>query len=164
MKRLIQSHTEHLFLKPGEVVVSRKPMLVSTILGSCVAVTFFSPGLRIGAICHAMLPISRDGREDLRYVDSAISKIHRRMTELGAGKDLLVKLFGGATVLDGGEAGGRRTIGEQNIAVAEEILQRLGLSIECRDTGGTAGRKLLFCTRTGDVYIRRMRSGRLMGE
>lgn len=156
MKDLIASHTHNIYLKPGEVVVACNPMLVSTLLGSCVAVTMFSPSKGIGAICHAMLPNCPGLTGDLRYVDTALPYIHRKVLENGAGNDLVVKLFGGAQVLDIGYANAQRTVGEQNITRALEILESLGLAASCADTGGGVGRKLFFCTRSGDVYVRRI--------
>jgi len=74
------------------------------------------------------------------------------------GRDLVVKLFGGARFLDVGDSGSPgRTVGAQNVARALEILEVLGLKINSADTGGVVGRKLYFCTRDGDVYLRRMR-------
>lgn len=136
--------------------MAKKPVLVTTVLGSCIAVTLFSPATGIGAICHAMLPDSRGNLLDLRYVDAAIGSIYGKMVEYGAGGDLLVKLFGGANVIDFDELPQRKTIGEQNIAHALAYLDKLGLTIAARDVGGVVGRKLLFCTREGDVYLRRM--------
>ncbi len=156
MKNLIASHTRNIFLKPGEVVVAYQPSLVSSVLGSCVAVTMFSPGRRIGAICHAMLPDSGGGGDDLRYVDSALRHIFQKMRESGA-TDLVVKLFGGAQVLDiGSYSSEKRTVGEQNVAQAELVLAELGLEVAARDTGGIQGRKLYFCTRNGDVFLNRI--------
>ncbi len=158
MKHLIESHKHTIYLKPGEVVVAREPVLVSTVLGSCVAVTMFSPGSGVGAICHAMLPDNVGRDEDLRYVDTALRHIYRKVTGYGAGRDLVVKLFGGARVLNVGDSGSPgRTVGEQNVVRALEILEVLGLKINSADTGGVVGRKLFFCTRNGDVYLRRMR-------
>lgn len=91
MKNLIDSHTNNIYLKPGEVVVARKPVLVSTVLGSCVAVTMFSPDCGFGAICHAMLPDSAGRCEDLRYVDTALRHIHRKAVECGVESNLIVK-------------------------------------------------------------------------
>lgn len=160
MKELIASHTRNIYLKPGEVLISRIPVLVSTVLGSCVAVTMYSASSGIGAMCHAMLPenIGRDC--DLRYVDTALQHIYEKTVEYGAGSDLVVKLFGGAQVLKVGENNLLKpAIGDQNICKAEEILRRLGCTVSVRDIGGLRGRKLFFCTRTGDVYVRRIRSG-----
>lgn len=160
MKKLMDSHTHNMYLKPGEVVVSLQPMLVSTVLGSCVAVTMFSASRRFGAICHAMLPANAGRESDLRYVDTAVHYLYNKVIEFGAGNDLIVKLFGGAQMLDvGGHSSVKGSVGEQNVARAEAILADLGLVVSARDTGGLAGRKLFFCTRDGDVFMRRLRSG-----
>ncbi len=159
MKDLINSHTHKVYLKPGEIVVTRKPVLVSTVLGSCVAVTMFSPDCGFGAICHAMLPDSAGRCEDMRYVDAALRHIHRKAVECGVERNLVVKLFGGSQMLGFGDTGATgRTVGEQNVARAFEIIASLGLEVAGADTGGLVGRKMYFCTRDGDVYLRRMRN------
>ncbi len=156
MKKLIASHTRNIFLKPGEVAVASEPALISTVLGSCVAVTMFSPLLRIGAICHAMLPDCGERFDDLRYVAPAVYFIYRKLKERGAAS-LVVKLFGGAQVLDvGGYDACRQTVGEQNVERTEQVLASLGLLISAQDTGGLRGRKLYFCTRDGTVYVHRV--------
>ena len=156
MKNLLDSHTRSIFLKPGEAVVACEPTLITSVLGSCVAVTMFSPRCRIGAICHAMLPDSGGRCDDLRFVDSAFQHIYQKMRESGA-SDLVVKLFGGAHVLDiGSYSSEKTTVGEQNVAQAEKVLAELGLEVTARDTGGTLGRKLYFCTWDGNVYLHRM--------
>lgn len=159
MKNIIESHTHNIYLKPGEVVVARKPVLISTILGSCVAVTMFAPGRGFGAICHAMLPDSGGRSDDLRYVDTALRHIHRKAVEYGVEKNLVIKIFGGSSMLniDNSEAS-TLTIGDQNVARAFEVIASLGLEISGSDTGGPVGRKLYFCTRDGDIYLRRMRN------
>ena len=161
MKNLIASHMYNTYLKPGEVIVSRKPMLISTVLGSCVSVTMFSASRGFGAICHAMLPTNLKRESDLRYVDTALKYLYTKAMENGAGNDLVVKLFGGAQVLDIGEqAPDRRTVGDQNVEQAETELAMLGLVVSARDTGGIRGRKLFFCTQSGDVFMRRIRAGK----
>ncbi|HBA70863.1 MAG: hypothetical protein A2X85_16260 [Geobacteraceae bacterium GWF2_54_21] len=158
MKDLITSHIHNIYLKPGEVVVTLKPVLVSTVLGSCVAVTLFSPDRGFGAICHAMLPNASGQSKDMRYVDAALLYIYRKAQECGASQKLVVKLFGGARVLNVGSAESTGySVGEQNVARALEVIASLGLSVAGGDTGGLVGRKLFFCTRDGDVYLRKMR-------
>ncbi len=158
MKDFIKSYTHSFYLKPGEVLVTGRPVLVSTVLGSCVAVTMFSASRCIGAICHAMLPENTGRASDLRYVDAALRHIYDKLVANGVGSDLVVKLFGGAQVLNVGEnKSAKLTIGEQNVSKADEVLESFGLTVSARDTGGLQGRKLFFCTRSGDVYMRRMR-------
>jgi chemotaxis protein CheD len=158
MKALIASHTHNIYLKPGEIYVSRKPVLISTVLGSCVAIILFSASRNFAAICHAMLPENTGREHDLRYVDTALHYMYDKIVQDGIGSDLTVKLFGGAQVLDVKQgASVKQTIGDQNVSKAEEMLAALGFTIAARDTGGMQGRKLFFCTRSGDVYMRRMR-------
>lgn len=161
MKSLIASHVHSIYLKPGEVLVTRTPVLVSTVLGSCVAVTIFSATRGFAAVCHAMLPENTGRDMDLRYVDTALKHIYDKIVGYGVANDLVVKLFGGAQVLNVGDYNSEKlTIGEQNVLKAEEVLKSLGLKVSARDTGGLQGRKLFFCTRSGDVYMRRMRTGK----
>lgn len=158
MKNLVASHTRNINLKPGEVVVSRKPVLVTTLLGSCVAVTMFSAKSGFAAICHAMPPENIGRGQDLRYVDTALQFIYDKTDEYDVGNDLVVKLFGGAHVLEVGDTSSdRQSVGEQNVAKAKIVLASLGLVVTASDTGGLKGRRLFFCTRSGDVYLRHMR-------
>jgi chemotaxis protein CheD len=158
MKDSLDGHSSTRYLKPGEVIVSRHPILVSTILGSCIAVTMFSPKKKVGAICHAMFPKNPTEARNVQYVDCAIHYVFDKMMEYTGNTDLLVKLFGGARVLAGGDYGeDRKAIGEQNLSQAYITLNELGLTIASSDIGGTRGRKLLFSLKTGDVYLRRLR-------
>jgi len=152
---LLESHSRHIYLMPGEVVVANQPVLVSTILGSCIAVTLFSLSRGIGAICHAMHP-DRSGRHhDLRYVDTAIHYIYRKANEYGAdADDLEIKLFGGSQVLATDRRHpGNLAMGRKNVARAQEVLAQLGLTIAKTDVGGSRGRKLFFSVLNGDVYV-----------
>ena len=159
MKNIIASHTCNAFLKPGEVIVSANPILVSTVLGACVAVTMYSNETGVGSICHAMLPNNDLKQADnLLYVDTAIRYLHYKMVEYDSQFDMEVKLFGGAQVLSGDYSSTtKRSVGEQNILQATKTLDQLGLQIAKTDTGGRAGRKLFFSIKNGDVYLRKLK-------
>ena len=43
-----------------------------------------------------------------------------------------------------------------NVEMAEIKLENLGIKVKSHDTGGTQGRRLLFDTRTGDVWIKKL--------
>ena len=158
MRHISADHCSNTFLKPGEVFISRDPVIISTVLGSCVAITMYSPEKNIGAICHAMLPSNPGDKENLAYVDSAVRHLYRKMVGCGGCKDIVIKLFGGARVLAAADySDGRKTVGEQNILEAERTLRELGLQVSKSDIGGTAGRKLFFSLKTGDVYLRKLK-------
>lgn len=157
MKSIMADHSCKIFLKPGEVMFSTHPLLVSTILGSCVAVTMYSQRKGIGAICHAVLPHNLKQDTNLLYVDTAVCYIHRKMMEYGGAADLVVKLFGGGQILAGNNhSNSRPSVGEQNLIQAIATLHHLGLLITKTDIGGTLGRKLFFSIKTGEVYLRKL--------
>ncbi len=161
MRAQRHSHRSDVFLQPGDFYYAGRPAVVETILGSCVAVTMFSPERRTGAICHAMLPAFSEGSRAGEYVEGAINAILHRMLSHGAEKgELEVKLFGGSTVISPGSAEKTETnsIGEQNLHAAIKTLESLNITLAARDTGGDTGRKLFFYTATGDVFVRRQKS------
>ena len=131
------------FLKPGELYISGRPVQVSTILGSCVAVTIFNARLCIGGICHALLPrsSSKDGQNEFRYVDSAVTYMLRTFETLGVEKhELELKLLGGADVLERIDAN-IISVGKKNVQAALEIMKSEGIRPVVCDTGGTLGER-----------------------
>jgi chemotaxis protein CheD len=144
------------YLLPGELLVSETPARVSTVLGSCVALTIHAPGRQVGAICHAMLPLGGNN-ENFRYVDVAVRYLLHSFDRLDIPRsDLVIKLFGGACVLSGGVNTRTPSVGERNIRAALALLQQQGLRPASRDVGGIFGRKLIFYPHTGEVLIKRL--------
>lgn len=150
------------YLKPGEVYLSAVPARVSTVLGSCISVTLFHRATGLGGICHGVLPEDRGGaaenRYDPRYVDSAIRYLLSMVSKAGIGFDELeVKLFGGAAMMPySGRACKDLSIGSQNAAMAQHVLKSIGLEISAADVGGIQGRKIVFFTHSGVVWLKRL--------
>lgn len=147
------------YLNPAEIVVAEGPATVTTVLGSCVAVTLFSPRTRQGAICHAVLPNGPDEFSG-KYVDQAV----RYMIGFFHGKrigtkELVAKVFGGADMFP--QMRGIRdngTIGAQNIRAALFILDQAGIDPTVIEVSGQQGRKLVFFSDTGEVYVKRVQT------
>jgi len=155
MKNLVDAQLKNVFLKQGEVYVSRAPALVSTVLGSCVSITLYSPEARVGAMCHALLPCgSLD--EGFRYVDSTVVYLFAKLSVItGQLGGLEAKLFGGADVLNPGiRLNSAPSVGQQNVAAAMHAIEKLGLSLSASDVNGDQGRKIFFYSNTGEVFLR----------
>ena len=150
------------FLKPGEMVVSCEPMLITTLLGSCVAVTMYHPRLRLGAICHALLPSCRReehcNRQDAgKYVQCAIALMLEQFNARGVlNGEIEAKLFGGSDMFDAAE-GSHLSVGRQNLEMALSVLDQAAIRVLTRDLGGPRGRKIIFHTDTGEVFLKRLR-------
>ena len=155
------------FLKPGQMMVSSVPLLVTTLLGSCVAVTLFSARHHLGAICHAQLPSCSKNmpcdhaRIDAgKYVECAIERMLARFSVQGvAREEIRAKLFGGADMFD--KMHGRDgSVGKQNMEMALRMLEKRSVRVVRQDLGGERGRKIVFHTHTGEVFLKRLgRSG-----
>lgn len=153
------------YLKPGDFCLALQPAVIKTVLGSCLTVTMYSPRTGIGAACHALLPTCRDNDHHcppgtclntFRYVECVIPEMLRRMQSHGLMvSELEVKIFGGADMLSKSLAA-HQQVGSLNVRKAKAIFARMGMTIRNGDVGGGAGRKLIFDTRTGEVWIKRL--------
>lgn len=154
------AHVE--YLKIGECILSRRPVLVTTVLGSCVAVTFHHPPTATGAICHAMLPAgghTAPGQgSPCRFVDAAITAILERLDALGVPRgELVTRLFGGGFTIQPERKGHVRDVvdvGGKNVETARRELARHGLAPAQEKVLGDRGRKLFFHTGSGEVWVR----------
>lgn len=163
--KLPDGHLPQLHLQPGEMLVTRDPQWIVTLLGSCVAVTMFSPRLRLAAICHAMLPEPRGNTESVggfkggfRYVSQVIPAMAEQFARRGLSPaDVEVKMFGGGNVIDlGGEPQGDRSIGGANISLARELLEAGRFRIRGESVGGNHGCKIFFNTQSGEVLHKQL--------
>ena len=107
----------------GEYRVSSDPELVlTTILGSCVAACIRDPVIGVGGMNHFLLP-GEDGGEGLRYGVQSMELLVNALLRRGARRDRLeVKLFGGARLIDG-----LTDVGTQNAGFAERFVRDEGL-------------------------------------
>ena len=73
------------FLQPGEYMFSRRSLRIGTLLGSCIAFTCWHPQLRIGGMCHYLLPARNGSRFggglDGRYADEALALLLHKMRQ-----------------------------------------------------------------------------------
>lgn len=157
----IESELPEFYLQPGEIRLARGPALLKTVLGSCVGVTFWSPRLDLGALCHGILPRCPPGvraEEGYRYVDFAIRDLLRQFEHFGAlHGEIQIKVFGGADVLPVHAAmSWKATVGHQNWHTALEVLRDENLTVLASDLGGSVGRTIQFHTGTGEVMLRRL--------
>jgi chemotaxis protein CheD len=148
-------------VQPGELYFTRSPIILQTILGSCVSVTFSSRRRGIGGMCHGVLPRRPTGVGGLdahRYVDSSIRHLIAEFDSLGVDRrELEVKLFGGADVLSISEQRAHKpTVGALNSRAALEVLAEENLMVMASDLGGTRGRTIQFNTASGEVLVYRL--------
>ncbi|QIK36979.1 chemotaxis protein CheD [Caldichromatium japonicum] len=154
---------------PGEHFVTREPMILSTLLGSCVAVCLFDPEARVMGMNHFLLPMRHpESTEPLlaseagRYGVWAMEILVNGLLKQGARRERLrAKAFGGANVLNGhGATTNHFNIGAANALFVRDFLERDGIPLIAQDLGGVHGRQIHFHGGDYSVFMRRIpRSG-----
>lgn len=169
-------HGIEIFLQPGEFYFGEADTRIRTLLGSCVAITFWHPERRIGAMCHYLLA-SPSGRRSLgldgRYGEDALlmflSEAVRRDTDPA---DYVVKIFGGGNMFplktrDPCAAEPCENVIEacgnvacRNGMIGRALLRRQGFAIAAEHLGGTGHRNVIFDIASGHVWVRHVPIGR----
>lgn len=140
------------FVMQGEFKISGDPTVVlTTLLGSCVATCLFDPIAAVGGMNHFLLPTGQDGsgrRE--RFGLHAMERMIAALVDLGASKSRLQAKVFGAAVLE------KRIgdMGRDNARFALGFLQREGIPCLATSLGGEKGRELRFVPTTGSVSQR----------
>ncbi len=145
------------FLLPGEWHFGSGGR-IRTLLGSCVAVTFWHPALRMGGMCHFVLPTSGGAPSrdlDGRYGDQAVAlmvaaaqRTTPRLLEYRVG------LYGGGRMFDGLPREDVHDVGQRNIEAAHRLLAQHGLLISDRHCGGPGHRNIALDLDNGAVCVR----------
>jgi chemotaxis protein CheD len=153
------SSSRSLLLLPGAVSFVPAGWRLRTLLGSCVAVVVWQPRLRVGGMCHYLLPELRGARvagapPDGRFAPDALHMLLQQMRASGsAPSEFAAHIAGGShCVADWPEddAG----IGRRNAAAAAAWCQSNGLTVRAAQVGGRAARRVEFDSTTGVVTIR----------
>lgn len=145
----------------GGVHASGAPVVIRTVLGSCVAACLFDPVARVGGMNHFMLP---DGVPDdglaTRFGIHAMEVLVNRLLALGAERERLrAKVFGAAHVMRGNTRSLR--VADHNATFIKQFLANDGIAVVAQRLGGRAALQVLFEPDTGRALVRALDSGEL---
>ncbi len=139
----------------GGLRSSREPLVIDTVLGSCIAACLFDPEAKIGGMNHFMLPEGIDpaNPNSARYGVYAIKLLISDLMKLGAGrKNFRAKVFGGGHVLKIRESASG--VPKRNIEFVKKFLEHEQIPILKEDVGGYQPRRVLFHTDTSRVFVK----------
>lgn len=155
-------HPMEVFLQPGDCYFADRDTRIRTVLGSCVSMTFWHPQLRVGGMCHYMLPQRgcerRTGKWPVpngRFADEAMALLLKSMDALGAPhRDYQVKLFGGGNMFPHVQDNMALPIGLQNVQAARRLVQKHGFACVAEHLGGIGHRHIIFEVWSGEVWVK----------
>jgi len=137
----------------GGCVVSADPrVIITTTLGSCVAVCLFDTEARVGGMNHFLLPDARSDRTSVasRYGAAAMEGLINRLLVVTDRRDRLrAKVFGGANVTTA-----RNDVGARNVEFVMDYLATEGIPALGWDVGGDMPRAVRFQPVTGRAVRR----------
>ncbi|WP_143232376.1 chemotaxis protein CheD [Actinoplanes regularis] len=145
-------------LNPGDFYFGGTDTHIHTLLGSCVSVTLWHPLLRVGGMCHYMLPHRRIPAAqhglDGRYADHAIRMFLDAIERVGTKpREYVAQLYGGGNQFPHLQRGRAPNVAKDNITAGLSLLDRFGFRLAHTDLGGTGPRRLSFTVATGEVTL-----------
>jgi chemotaxis protein CheD len=146
---------------PGEYYVTKRDMVLVTVLGSCVAACIRDKVSGIGGMNHFMLP---DGNRDssdptnasARYGTYAMEMMINQLLKIGARRhNLEAKIFGGGSVIRGLVT---VNVGARNAEFAQQYLHTEGITVVSEDLLDDCSRKVYFFPNSGRVLVKKLRT------
>lgn len=144
---------------PGEFFVSTEPMVVYTVLGSCISACIRDPIAGVGGMNHFMLPAPKEhqsgdawGGESTRYGSFAMEQLINGILKRGGIRQRLeVKLFGAGKIYEG-----NIDVGARNTEWVLNYLKAEGFSIASSNLGDVYPRKVYYFTDSGRVLMKKI--------
>ena len=137
--------------------------LITYALGSCVGICLLDPIMKVGGLSHIMLPSSASSPNDrnvMKFADTAIPDLVRKMEQRGAARARMkAKIAGGAQMFGPPGGGSDNTkelwqIGERNVKAVIAILQKMNIPLLAKDVLSNYGRTVLFDPATGIMTVK----------
>jgi chemotaxis protein CheD len=127
-------------------------------LGSCVALILLEPRTRSVGMVHVALPESSIDRAKAitkpgYFADTGFIALFdemKRISNLQNGKSFIVKMVGGAQVMDPNNT---FNIGKRNELALKKMLWTLGMGVQAEDVGGHISRSIAADVDSGRVVI-----------
>lgn len=139
----------------GGLHASREPLVLDTVLGSCIAACLYDPVKGVGGMNHFMLPEGADpgNPTSTRYGVNAMELLISDLMKLGADRRRFqAKIFGGGHVLKIRES--LDGVPQRNIDFVKRFLETEQIPVVKEDVGGYQPRRVLFHTHTGKVFLK----------
>jgi len=146
---------------PGEYYFTNRNIIMTTVLGSCVAACIHDPLNKIGGMNHFLLPESSNvsstvpAAESMRYGTFAMDTLINDTLKLGAVRENLVaKVFGGGHVIKDMKT---LKVGARNVKFVVNYLNNKGIEIVAHDMEDVHPRKICFSPVTGKVMVKKLK-------
>lgn len=144
---------------PGEYYATSEDMMITTLLGSCVAVCLYDPIAKVGGMNHFLLPegdpndlLSASGR----YGVYAMELLINHLIKIGARRDKFrAKIFGGGAVIRGMV---HNNVGKNNAEFIKAYLHNEGIPVDASDLLDIYPRRVNFFPTSGKALMKKLKN------
>ena len=140
----------------SEMKIASPPTILTTTVGSCIALCMYARRFHIGGMAHIVLPTNnglKDEDSPFKFADTAVPGLASALRSKGVKHySLEAKIAGGAnmfSMIDNPVL----NIGKKNIAMVKTVLAREKIPLVAEDVGGTCGRRIEFDVSSGKLKI-----------
>lgn len=154
---VLEEGVERVTINIGGLRTSNKPLVIDTVLGSCIAACLYDPVSGVGGMNHFMLPEGFDPENPVstRYGVHAMELLITEIMKLGGlRRRFQAKVFGGGHVLNIRES--LDGVPQRNIDFVRRFLSAEQIPIMKEDVGGYQARRVLFHAHSGKVLLKRL--------
>lgn len=134
--------------------------LVTTGIGSCVAIALHDAESCVGGLAHVLLPhaalSSRPSRPG-KFPATAVPATLARMRDMGARGEIRARLIGGASMFGQLLPSGAVGLGVRNVKAARQACAEHAVPVVAEAIGGTMGRSVFFHVASGRLDVRTVR-------
>jgi len=150
-------------INAGEYYVSDSNEIISTLLGSCIAICLHDTEKGIAGMNHFMLPgrvlvgnykLSNSDKYGINAIDTLLSTMEKRGS---LRKNITAKIFGGGSVMECMKDSTMK-IPFDNVSHAFMLIEMEDIPIIQSDTGGQFTRKVYMDVKSGKVYLKKSTS------
>ncbi len=147
------------YIGPGDFYSSGEDIVISTLLGSCIAVALSDQKKAVGGLNHFMLPSPKipqdnDSFAASKYGVNAMELLINDILKKGGEKrNLRAKVFGGSTVFTQAREA-TYDIPKMNIEFVFGFLSMERIPVDSYSVGGTLPRKVIFLPREGRAFMK----------
>ncbi len=160
LARMSRKSPATVHLNIGDYHFDTEPVVMKTVLGSCVSVCLFDPNIpNLGGMNHIFLPGKssiQNHDKNARYGIHAMEVLINEFVKVGIPRNRLrAKVFGGGYILDLGIKKEEDSIGRRNVNFVLEFLEVEKIPVVSIDVGGSYCRSVRFHTESYEVIVKK---------
>lgn len=143
----------------GQMIVGTEGEILKTVLGSCVGIALIWKKRNKSILAHCLLPypVSQQEDNEARYVSLTLPRMLERLgASPGDYGDLEAVIAGGGQMMEVDQPYTKFVVGEENLKIAKQCIEKLRIKIVTFQCGGDQGTKITLDSSSGQHEVEKV--------